>query len=269
MTGGRPRVAIIGSGFGGIAVAAALLRAGFDDLVLLERATGIGGVWRDNTYPGCACDIPAPLYSYSFAPNPDWSRRFPSHAEILAYLRRCADDLGVSGRVRLGVEVTDARWDEAGSCWRLRTATGAEVVADVLVPAVGQLSRPLLPALPGADRFRGTALHTARWDATLRLDGARVAVVGTGASAVQLVPAIAGRVAHVTVFQRTAPWTLPKPDRRYGPLRRAVCRRWPALTRLPRAGVWAMTLVAGLAVTGNRVVAALLRGVSHAQRRWQ
>ncbi|SCG34546.1 flavin-containing monooxygenase [Micromonospora coxensis] len=264
-----PRVAIIGSGFGGVAVAAALLRAGYDDVVLLERADGIGGVWRDNSYPGCACDIPAPLYSYSFALNPDWSRRFPSHAEILGYLRRCADDLGVTARVRLRTEVTDATWDEAGSCWRLRTGAGEEVVADVLIPAVGQLSRPVVPALPGAHRFRGRAVHTARWDPTVRVDGARVAVVGTGASAIQLVPAIAGRAAHVTVFQRTAPWTLPKPDRRYGALRRSAYRRWPWLMRLPRAGVWAMTVVTGLAVTGNRAAGALLRTLSAAQRRWQ
>ena len=214
----RVRVAIIGSGFGGVAVAAALRRAGDADVVLLERADRIGGVWRDNTYPGCACDIPAPLYSYSFALNPDWSRRFPPHSEILDYLHRCVAELGLADSVRLRTEVTDASWDEAGACWRLRTADGAELTADVLIPAVGQLSRPVVPALPGAQRFAGRAMHTARWDPAVRLDGARVAVIGTGASAVQLVPAIADRAARVTVFQRTPPWTLPKPDRRHGRL---------------------------------------------------
>ncbi|MFF5051626.1 flavin-containing monooxygenase [Micromonospora sp. NPDC000663] len=266
---GRVRVAIIGSGFGGVAVAAALRRAGDADVVLLERADRIGGVWRDNTYPGCACDIPAPLYSYSFALNPDWSRRFPPHSEILDYLHRCVAELGLADSVRLRTEVTDASWDEAGACWRLRTADGAELTADVLVPAVGQLSRPVVPALPGTQRFAGPAMHTARWDPAVRLDGARVAVIGTGASAVQLVPAIADRAARVTVFQRTPPWTLPKPDRRHGRLGRALYQRVPALMRVPRAAFWSATVVTGLAVTGNRAAAAVLRGLSRAQRWWQ
>jgi cation diffusion facilitator CzcD-associated flavoprotein CzcO len=263
------RVAIIGAGFGGVAVAAALTNAGFDDVVLLERADRVGGVWRDNRYPGCACDIPAPLYSYSFAPNPDWSRRYPPHAEILEYLRRCVDDLGLTDRVRLGTEVTDATWDERDACWRLRTADGSEVVADVLIPAAGQLGRPVVPLLPGAQRFRGPAMHTARWDPDVPIEGRRIGVVGTGASAVQLVPAIAGPAAAVTVFQRSAPWTLPKQDRRYGAARRTVYRRLPALMRLPRAGVWAATVVTGLALTGNRAAGSLLRTVSGAQRRLQ
>jgi cation diffusion facilitator CzcD-associated flavoprotein CzcO len=265
----RVRVAIIGSGFGGVAAAAALRRAGDADVVLLERADRVGGVWRDNTYPGCACDIPAPLYSYSFAPNPDWSRRFPPHHEILDYLRRCVDELGLADSVRLNTEVTDAEWDEAGACWRLRTAAGEDLTADVLVPAVGQLSRPVIPVLPGAERFAGPALHTARWDPALRLDGARVGVIGTGASAVQLVPAIVDRAARVTVFQRTPPWTLPKPDRRHGRLRRALYRRGPALMRLPRAAFWSVTVFTGLAVTGNRTAAAVLRTASRTQRWWQ
>ncbi len=269
MRTGEPRVVVIGSGFGGVAVAAGLRRAGFHDVVLLEKADRVGGVWRDNRYPGCACDVPASLYSYSFALNPDWSRRFPPHAEILAYLDRCVTDLGLADRVRPGTTVTDARWDDAQSCWRLRTAAGAEIVADVLVPAVGQLSRPVVPALPGAERFGGVALHTARWDPDLPVEGRRVAVIGTGASAVQLVPAIAGRAAHVTVFQRNAPWTLPKPDRRYGPLRRALHRRVPALMRASRAGAWVLTAIGGAALTGNRLAGALLRGASRAQRRLQ
>ncbi len=264
-----PRVVIIGAGFGGIAAAAALRKAGFDDLVLLERADRIGGVWRDNTYPGCACDIPAPLYSYSFAPNPHWSRRFPPHQEILGYLQDCAERLGLLDRVRLNAEVTDAAWDDAARCWRIRTAAGDEVVADVLIPAVGQLSTPAIPVLPGAGRFAGPAVHTARWRPDLPIDGRHVGVIGTGASAIQLVPAIAGRAARVTVFQRTPPWTLPKPDRRYGAARRAVLGRFRGLQKLPRAGVWAMTVVTGRAVTGHRAAGLLLRSVSRAQRRLQ
>src|SRR5690348_9418486 len=146
----QPRVVIIGAGFGGIAAAGALLEAGFRDVVLLEKASRIGGVWRDNAYPGCACDIPAPLYSYSFAMNPEWSRRFPPHDEILDYLQRTSDRLGISEKVRLGVEVTEACWDDRNCRWRVRTADGEEIEADVLVPAVGQLSRPVVPSLPGA-----------------------------------------------------------------------------------------------------------------------
>ncbi|XVU30066.1 flavin-containing monooxygenase [Actinoplanes sp. CA-054009] len=263
----NPRVVVIGAGFGGIAAASALLGAGFTDVVLLERAAEIGGVWRDNTYPGCACDVPAPLYSYSFAPNPVWSRRFPPHHEILDYLRRVADERDITSRVRLGADVVEARWHDGR--WVITIAGGEQIEADVLVPAVGQLTKPVVPSLPGADRFRGPAVHTARWRPGLPVDGARVGVVGTGASAIQLVPAIAGRAAHVTVFQRTAPWTLPRPDRRYGVGRRVAYRKIPVLMGLPRAGVWAMTIVTGRALLGRRVSGALLRTISGLQRRWQ
>jgi cation diffusion facilitator CzcD-associated flavoprotein CzcO len=259
----NPRVAIVGAGFGGIAAAAALLDAGFDDVVLLEKAGRVGGVWRDNAYPGCACDVPAPLYSYSFAPNPDWSRRFPPHREILDYLQRTADERGITPLVRFRTEVTGAEWDATAGKWRVRTADGGEVVADVFVPAVGQLSRPSVPALPGADSFAGTALHTARWDSELSVDGKRIGVIGTGASAIQLVPAIAGRAAKISVFQRSAPWTLPKPDRRYGAGRRFAYRKMPLLMRLARAGTWAMTVVSGRALTGHRMAGAFLHGVSN------
>ncbi|MBL7257711.1 flavin-containing monooxygenase [Paractinoplanes lichenicola] len=261
----KPRVVVIGAGFGGIAAAAALLEAGFDDVTLLERAASIGGVWRDNTYPGCACDVPAPLYSYSFAPNPGWSRRFPAHDEILAYLRRTADSLGITRRVVLGAEVTSAIW--TGSRWLIETAGGTPYEADVLVPACGQLGNAVPPAIPGT--FAGPVVHTSQWRDDLPVDGARIGVIGTGASAIQLVPALAGRAAHITVFQRTAPWTLPRPDRRYGAGRRYAYGKLPRLLLLPRAGVWAMTVVTGRAITGGRVAGALIRTVSRAQRRLQ
>ncbi|MGK5685121.1 flavin-containing monooxygenase [Actinoplanes sp. URMC 104] len=261
----RPRVLIVGAGFGGVAAAAALLKAGFDDVVLLERADSIGGVWRDNAYPGCACDVPAPLYSYSFAPNPGWTRRYPAREEILAYLRRTADALGVTRRVVLGAAVTSATW--TGDHWTVRTADGRDFEADVLVPAVGQLGNPVLPPIPGT--FAGPAVHTARWSDDLPVEGARVGVIGTGASAIQLVPAIAGRAAHVTVFQRSAPWTLPRPDTRYGAGRRHAYGKAPFLMLLPRAGVWLLTLVAGRALLGGRVAGPLVRTASRAQRRLQ
>jgi cation diffusion facilitator CzcD-associated flavoprotein CzcO len=263
------RIVIIGAGFGGIAAAAALVRAGFDDLVLLEKGDRIGGVWRDNTYPGCGCDIPAPLYSYSFAPNPQWSRRFPPRREILGYLQDFAERWGLLPRVRLNAQVIGAAWDDAAGRWRVSTADGGEVVADVLIPAVGQLSNPVVPLLKGAGRFEGPAVHTARWPEDLTVDGLNVGVIGTGASAIQLVPAIAGRAGRVTVFQRTPPWTLPKPDRRYSHLRERFYTRFPGLSRVPRWGVWGMTWVAGRAVTGHRLAGALLRGMSNAQRRLQ
>ncbi|WP_253241894.1 flavin-containing monooxygenase [Paractinoplanes aksuensis] len=261
----KPRIVIIGAGFGGIAAAAALLESGFGDVVLLEKAASIGGVWRDNTYPGCACDVPAPLYSYSFAPNPSWSRRFPAHDEILAYLRSTAAELGVESRVHLNADVTSAIW--TGAHWSVSTRDGTEYEADVLIPAVGQLGNPVLPPIPGT--FAGPAVHTARWRADLPIDGARIGVIGTGASAIQLVPEIAGRAAHITVFQRTPPWTLPRPDRRYGAGRHFAYGKMPLLMRLPRAGVWAMTVVTGRAITGGRIAGGLVRTASRVQRRLQ
>jgi cation diffusion facilitator CzcD-associated flavoprotein CzcO len=262
MGAGSPRVLVIGAGFGGIAVASRLVAAGFGDVTIVEKADGIGGVWRDNTYPGCACDIPAPLYSYSFAQNPAWSGRFPPQDEILRYLSQCVERFALT--VTFGTEVLSASW--TGAHWLVETSTGP-IAADVLIPAVGQLSRPLEPSLPGT--FDGPAMHTARWDPTVGVDGARVGVVGTGASAIQLVPAIAGKAAHVTVFQRSAPWTLPKPHRRYGRLRAATYRRIPSLLGVSRAGTWLMTNVQGLAVTGNRFAAASLRALSRTQLRLQ
>jgi cation diffusion facilitator CzcD-associated flavoprotein CzcO len=260
-------IAIIGAGFGGVAAAVELLRAGSGDIVILEKADRIGGVWRDNTYPGCACDVPAPLYSFSFALNPDWSRRYPPHHEILAYLQRVADEKGVTPLVRFGAEVASADW--TGTHWRITLTGGATVDADVLIPAVGQLSRPAIPVLPGAETFTGVAVHTAHWTPGIPIDGRRVAVIGTGASAIQLVPAIAGKAAHVTVFQRTAPWTVPKPDRRYGRIRRTLSRRIPALMRLSRGATWLLTLVQGAALHGNRTLNAGIRGYAWIQRHRQ
>jgi cation diffusion facilitator CzcD-associated flavoprotein CzcO len=260
------RIAIIGAGFGGVAVAAELLKAGFTDIVILEKADRIGGVWRDNTYPGCACDVPAPLYSFSFALNPGWSRRYPPHDEILRYLTGVADESGVSGLVRFGAEVTAARW--TGDGWEISLA-GEVLEADVLIPAVGQLSRPSIPALPGADTFAGVAVHTAHWTPDIPIEGSRVAVVGTGASAIQLVPAIAGQAAHVDVYQRTAPWTVPKPDRRYSRFRKSAYRRIPSLMLLSRAATWGLTLVPGAALSGNRMANAFIRTYARVQRHWQ
>lgn len=208
------RVGIIGSGFGGLAVAAELLRHGHTDLRLWERGDAVGGVWRDNTYPGAACDVPSPLYSFSFAKETGWSKRYAGQPEILAYLQRVADDLGITERVRLRTSVVAATWDEETRTWRVDLegpdGPGTDEV-DVLVSAVGQLSEPTVPAIPGAESFAGTAFHSARWDHDADLSG-RVAVVGCGASAIQFVPHLADSARRVTVFQRSANYILPKPD---------------------------------------------------------
>jgi cation diffusion facilitator CzcD-associated flavoprotein CzcO len=248
------RVAVIGAGFGGVAVGAALGRAG-TDYVILERSGEVGGTWRDNTYPGCRCDIPSHLYSLSFAPTPEWSHTYSAQPEILAYLRQTADRLGVRGRVRLGHEVLGARWDPAACRWLLDTS-GGPFSADVLISANGPLAEPAVPDLPGLDDFGGPVFHTARWDAGASLDGLRVGVIGTGASAIQVVPAIAPRVASLSVFQRTPAWVLPHTDRPIRSWERAVYRRVPAAQRAVRSAVyWQRELVASAMVKDPRRMA--------------
>ncbi|MFI5909934.1 flavin-containing monooxygenase [Dactylosporangium sp. NPDC051541] len=261
------RIAVIGAGFGGIAVAHLLRAAGFTDLTIYERGDDVGGVWRANTYPGCACDIPAPLYSYSFALNPDWSQRFPPQAEILRYLQRCTDTFGLRPHLRLGTAVDDATW--TGTAWQLTLSDGTSVQYDIIIPATGQLSRPITPLLRGAEDFAGTVTHTAQWPSDLDVNGKSIGVIGTGASAIQLVPALANEAARITVFQRSAPWTLPKPNRRYGRIRRALNRRFPPLMRASRAGTWFLTWVTGRAMTGRPVARRFVRAVSTAQRHVQ
>ncbi|MEU7478203.1 NAD(P)/FAD-dependent oxidoreductase [Lentzea sp. NPDC042327] len=234
----NPEVVVIGAGFGGLGVALSLHRAGSDRVTVLERADEVGGVWRDNTYPGAACDVPSSLYSYSFFPDPSWPRRYAAQPDVLDYLRRAA--AVVRDRIRFGARVVAATFDEARHRWRVELADGEVLEADVLVSAVGQLNRPAVPVLPGLDLFGGPVFHSARWRHDVDLRGTRVAVVGTGASAAQFVPRIQPRADHLTVFQRTAPHVLPKPD---GRLRGRAC---PLAARAARGGVW----LAGEALTG-------------------
>ena len=222
----RTRALIVGTGFAGLGMAVRLKQAGIEDFVVLERAGEVGGTWRDNTYPGAACDVPSNLYSFSFAPNPDWSRSFSPQAEIQQYLCEVADDFGVRPHIRFHSEVLGAVWDDGGQRWRVRTTAG-EFEAEVLVSATGALSDPAVPPLPGLDRFEGRMFHSARWDHDHDLTGKRVAVVGTGASAIQFVPRIQPRVGHLTVFQRTPPWILPRWDRPFGPAERWAFRHLP------------------------------------------
>ncbi|MBW0113985.1 NAD(P)/FAD-dependent oxidoreductase [Pseudonocardia sp. KRD-169] len=240
--GSRVRVAVVGAGFGGIGLGAVLSGSDTAEVTILDKADGVGGVWRANTYPGAACDVPSHLYSFSFAPGREWTRRFAPQPDILRYLERVAAEHRLEPR--LGTEVTEAHWDEGRGAWRLDLSDGDSIEADVLVPACGQLSRPAAPRIPGLETFGGPVFHSAEWDHDVDLTGKRVAVVGTGASAIQFVPAIVERVAALTVFQRSAPWLIPKPDRPYGRLARALQRLVPA-GRLPARGFWALFFETG------------------------
>lgn len=233
----RVRIAIIGAGFAGIGTAIRLRQRGYQDFVVFDRADDVGGTWRDNTYPGCACDVPSQLYSLSFAPHPEWTRSFSDQQEIWAYLRRCVDDFGIRPYLRLRNEVHGARWNDADGCWLVDTSGGG-YRADVLVAAGGPLSEPAVPALPGLDTFAGEAFHSARWRRDHDLTGRRVAVIGTGASAVQFVPHVAMAAERLYVFQRTAPWVLPRADRPIGRHERRLYRAVPGAQRLARAAVY-------------------------------
>jgi cation diffusion facilitator CzcD-associated flavoprotein CzcO len=232
-------VAIVGAGFGGLGMAIRLKQAGRDDFVVLERAADVGGTWWANTYPGCQCDIPSNLYSFSFARKPDWTSAYPMREQILDYLHDCAERFGVRRHVRLECELLDAAWDAERGRWDIETSSG-RVSARVLVAAPGLLSEPCVPALPGLDGFEGTAFHTASWDHDHDLTGRRVAVLGTGATAIQVVPSIRERVERLFVFQRTPPWVIPHLDHPVGPRLRKLYRRLPALQSLARAGIWGL-----------------------------
>jgi cation diffusion facilitator CzcD-associated flavoprotein CzcO len=242
------RIGILGAGFGGLGMAVRLKQEGVDDFLVFEKDADVGGTWWANTYPGCQCDIPSHLYSLSYAPNPDWSRTYPLQPELRDYLRQVADRFGVRDNIRLNCEVTGAAWDEQDSSWRIETTQG-EFTADVVVAAPGGLSEPSYPDIPGVDAFAGTTFHTARWNHDADLAGKRVAVIGTGASAIQVVPRIQPEVSHLDVYQRTPPWVVPHRDRPITGFERRAYRRFPALQRLVRAGVyWARELlVPGLA----------------------
>jgi cation diffusion facilitator CzcD-associated flavoprotein CzcO len=235
----RVSVAIVGGGFGGVAAAVELRRRGIDDFLILERGDRLGGVWRANTYPGAACDVPSHLYSLSFAPHHGWSRRFSPGEEIQAYLESVARRFGVFEKARFGCDVERAVFDEEAGRWRLEVAGGEEVDTEMLITACGQLTRPSIPDVPGLGRFKGTMFHSAHWDHDHDVTGRRVAVLGTGASAIQFVPAIAPKVERLTVFQRSAPWVLPKSDREYPERTKRLHARVPGLTRLWRRGWWA------------------------------
>jgi cation diffusion facilitator CzcD-associated flavoprotein CzcO len=227
------RVIVIGAGFGGIGMARALKGAGIEDFVVLDSGDGLGGTWRDNTYPGASCDVPASLYSFSFAPGRP-SRRFPSQQETLEYLSEVASERDLGPHLRFGARVTAAEFDERRARWRVTLDGGDVLEASAVVSAVGQLNRPALPDIAGREDFSGPAWHSARWNHDVDLAGRRVAVIGTGASAIQFVPEVAKVAAHVDVYQRTPPYVLPKPDRVYREGELAIYHRFPVVRKADR-----------------------------------
>jgi cation diffusion facilitator CzcD-associated flavoprotein CzcO len=262
--GGSRSVAVVGAGFGGIAALTMLRRAGYGDVTVFEKGERVGGVWDRNTYPGAACDVPSHLYELSFAPNPRWSRRYAPQAEIQAYLEEVARRHGVLEKIRTGTEVESARWDEERGRWMLETSAGPHE-AEVLIPACGQLSVPKVPSIPGLESFEGPAFHTARWPDDVELAGKRVAVIGTGCSAIQVVPAIQPIVERVDVYQRSPGWTLPKMDYAYPEWAQRLFARFPLLQRLDRASILVFMELATSALTRRRWLRRLFRAIGRRQ----
>ncbi len=234
----HPRVLIVGAGFGGLCMAIQLKRAGIQTFTVLEKAERLGGTWRDNTYPGAACDSPSFAYCFSFEQKTDWSRKWAPQPEILAYLEHCARKYGVLAHIRFGTEVAAARFDAERSVWQVRTTAEETIEAEVLVSAVGQLNRPSSPDLPGLEGFEGLAFHSARWQHEHELAGRNVAVIGNAASAIQCIPQIAPRVKRLLVFQRSANWMIAKNDRAYSEREKQRFSRFPVLARLYRWWLW-------------------------------
>lgn len=242
------RIIIVGSGFSGLGIAIRLSQQGQQDYLVLERGNDVGGTWRDNTYPGAACDVPSQLYSYSFALNPNWTRSFSKQPEIQRYIQGVADKYNVRDKHVFGADMTGAQWNAETARWDIQTSQGA-FTADILISAVGALCEPNLPDIKGINEFQGEIFHSARWDHDADLTGKRVAVIGTGASAIQIVPSIAKQVAHLDVYQRTAPWLLPRGDRPYLGVEKLAFKHIPGFQAASRAAIYAIreTQVVGLA----------------------
>jgi cation diffusion facilitator CzcD-associated flavoprotein CzcO len=248
MTTTHHRIVIVGSGFSGLGAAIRLKQRGEHDFVLLERADRLGGTWRDNSYPGCACDVPSHLYSFSFALNPDWTRLCSPQSEIQAYLERVADEYGIPPHIRFGHEMLESAWNDELELWEIQTSAGS-LTAEILISGMGGLSEPAVPKLEGLESFQGTTFHSAQWDHEHNLADERVAVIGTGASAVQFIPEIQPEVGELQVYQRTAPWIVPRNNAEINPRLRRLFRRFPPAMKLVRGALYwsAELLVLGLA----------------------
>jgi cation diffusion facilitator CzcD-associated flavoprotein CzcO len=260
------RVAVVGSGFGGLGAAVRLRREGITDFVVLERADSVGGTWRDNSYPGCTCDVPSHLYSFSFAPNPEWPHTFAGQRHIRAYLEHVVDLFGLRPHLRLDHEVRLMRWDDDALLWEVETSQGT-LTADVVVSAGGPLSDPRVPDIPGLAEFPGKVFHSAGWDHDYDLRGKRVAVIGTGASAIQIVPAIQPRVARLTLFQRTPPWVIPRTDRAISGAERRLHRTLPFTATLRRQVLWGMRELQVQAFTRRPALLGVVESVARANLR--
>ena len=233
-------VAIIGAGFGGVGAGIALKNKKIEDFVIFEGEDDVGGSWRTNTYPGCACDVPSHLYSYSFEPNPYWAEAYSQQEDIKKYIEHCADKYQLRPNIRFNTKVTDAEFNEDKGIWRITTDDGVITEARVLVPATGALSHPKYPDIKGREKFKGVAIHAARWDSNIDLKGKRVGVIGTGASAIQIIPSIASEVSDLMVFQRTPSWVLPKQNRNYTKKENDLWAKYPWTQRANRLGLYWM-----------------------------
>lgn len=263
------RIAIIGAGFGGLGMAYALRKAGYDNIVLLEKADDLGGTWRENTYPGCGCDVPSHFYSYSFEPHYPWAWRYAKQSEILAYQHHVARKYDLEKHIRYRSEVTSADYDEARALWVLQLKDGGTVEAESVVSAVGQLHQPAYPKIPGRERFRGKTFHSSHWDHDYALEGKSVAVIGTGASAVQFVPEVAQRVKSMKLFQRSPGWTFPKVEKQFSRFERWLLDTFPIVHDLDRLRVFLICEILAAAYNGNRLLAWLVTTISKLQMRWQ
>ena len=260
-----PRVVIIGTGFGGLCMAIQLKQAGIDNFVMLEKAEGVGGTWRDNTYPGAACDVQSHLYSYSFEPKHDWTRKFGLQQEIKGYMESCVEKYGLQGHIRFNKEVVKASYSDASQLWSIETGDGETFEANVLVTATGQLNQPAYPTIKGMDTFKGKVFHSARWDHSYDLTGKKVAVIGTGASAIQFVPQIVPKVKNLKLFQRSGAWVVPKADRPFKSWEQWLFKKLPVHDRLYRSLIYWKNESRALAFTRFGSVLELLA----LQARWE
>jgi cation diffusion facilitator CzcD-associated flavoprotein CzcO len=255
-------VLIIGTGFSGLGMGIRLKQEGIDSFTILERGQEVGGTWRDNHYPGCACDVKSHLYSFSFEPNPNWSRMFAPQPEIKAYLKHCADKYGLLPHIRFGTDVVEARFDEAAALWRVTTRDGRRYSARVLVSGMGALSNPAYPSIKGLENFEGEKFHSANWNHDYDLRGKRVAVIGTGASAIQFVPQIAKQVARLDLYQRTPPWIIPKPDRQISRVEQWLFKHLPFTQRLWRGAIYSIAETRVLGIVINPKIMTLVQKIA-------
>jgi cation diffusion facilitator CzcD-associated flavoprotein CzcO len=269
MTSTHHRLVIIGAGIAGVGLGVKLRQAGIEDFVILERNASVGGTWFEHTYPGCGCDVPANLYSYSFARNPGWSRMFPPQQEILEYVRDTTDEYGVTPHIRFSTEMERSAWDEVAGLWRVRTADGDELTADLLISAIGATGEPDEPEIEGLAGFTGHRFHSARWDHDHDLTGERVAVIGTGPAAAQFVPRIQPQVDRLLVFQRTPPWVLPHVDRPVPLPERLLYRALPVLQDVQRNALFAVYESMGVGFRGQTALIAPVEAIGRAHLRRQ